>query len=64
MQELNARVETLSTSADAARERAAAAEARAQDATEERKRGEEREARLGEDLAGLRKLLETHFNVE
>ena len=61
VQELTKWVETLSTAADGAKERAAAAEARAQDATEERQRGEGRERRLTDELAGLRKLLETHF---
>lgn len=61
VQDLNARVTSLSAAVDAARERAAAAEARAQEAVAERKRGEDREVRLAEDLSGLRKVVEAHF---
>ena len=62
VQELTTRGETMAAAADAAKERAAAATARAEEATAERQRGEERERRLTDELAGLRRLLEEHFS--
>jgi chromosome segregation ATPase len=58
---LREEIDALKQSEMALRERAAAAEARAHEALEERKRGEERERHLSEELSNLRRLLETHL---